>query len=89
VNGLILQILVKEGFKEVNESLIKVCVEEHNSEPILPTIRDHLFYLAGKEKEYIETRKINADEEEVCVKLTPRGVDLFYGLIDDDPGIHI
>ncbi len=59
---------------------------------ISPDIGEHLQYL--EKKQYVEfTNKkinsINAYKTDAAVQLTPKGVDLVEGNIDEDPGVDV
>ncbi len=50
------------------------------------TLKGHLEYLSGHQKEYIVFKECG----DICsVKLTPRGVNLFEGDIKHDPGVSL
>ncbi|MEK0315638.1 MULTISPECIES: hypothetical protein [Cohnella] len=89
VNGFILRLLLHQGFDYTNDRIVDAYLKERQISCVLRSVQDHFLYLAGKGKEYIEVKHIQIDENQMAAKLTPRGVDLLYGVIDDDPGISI
>lgn len=89
VNGRILKILESHGFDYISDRVVEDYFKELKIKCTLRSVQDHLLYLAGKGKEYVEVKKSNVEEKEMLTRLTPRGVDLLYGVIDDDPGISI
>lgn len=92
VNGYILKILQDRGFEYVEARIIEALFKEHQTKSELRNVQDHFWYLAGKGKEYVEVDEIDGiskDEEQMRARLTPRGVDLLFGVIDDDPGISL
>lgn len=52
-------------------------------------IDEHLLYLSGEGKEYIEIRTLHlgGQPDIISAVLTPRGMDLLERNIDPDPGI--
>jgi hypothetical protein len=89
-NGTILSILKRHGLNSISDSLLGDILEDLKLKHVLPDTHDHLMYLSGKGKEYINVEDIiEHGIKRKLIKLTPRGVDLLYGLIEDDPGVSI
>lgn len=89
VNGLILRILKPHGFEYVSDRVVEAYFKQHEIKCALRSVQDHFLYLAGKGKEYIEVKQSDNDGKHMVARLTPRGMDLLYSVIDEDPGISV
>ncbi len=90
VNGVVLRILQQYGFEYVSDSIVAATFKDRQIEWVLHSVQDHFFYLSGKGKEYVEIKEsILLDTKQTAARLTPRGIDLLFGVIENDPGISI
>lgn len=90
VRGRILRTLDRAGRHGVSEELLLDLLNDVQYHVSPGVLADHLHYMQGKGKEYIEVEEITVgDITRRIVRITSRGKDLQEGNIPVDPGIRI
>lgn len=90
IRGRILKILQVNYPDPAGDHLISELLTDAQYNVTPEDVKKHLDYLEGKE--YIKTERVNMKGlgiARILSKLTPKGIDLLEGNIDEDAGVEV